>query len=436
MEPVSSPSSEAKKRPNGIIIIAALWVLTSIFVINWGLGTIIFDFGYDPYAPELLELSAQAREWLRIGVPADIVLSLSIVALSFLTVFTAYGLFTAKSWSYKSAIAILASTAIIDGATATLYASAPVELGFALEYSLYLVLTLINLVWLAVMLVYLRKPNVKQYIIGSAFGPIASNVPASPTPPAPVSLPHWGTREGDIIKAIVSCGRPLTWNEIHQATGLDEELLNKALSNLFSSKELQKIRDARETRYRVSHKLYTDYYNHLRTNVRTERRTELIRWINQWKEVRKLDFSLEHEHFFLEGRHLDDFSKELISHAESEVLVVNPFVQDCDLSNTLRDIKRHGIKVKIITRSPRDKHPEYLKNKQEYLSRLEKEGISLVYSEKVHAKIIVVDNSVAIVSSMNFYPDSSAGVSWEAGLITIDEKVVDSIANSPLSRLA
>ena len=45
---------------------------------------------------------------------------------------------------------------------------------------------------------------------------------------------------------------------------------------------------------------------------------------------------MESKHFFLEGRHLDDISKELVSHAESEVLAVNPFVENCDLSNTLR----------------------------------------------------------------------------------------------------
>jgi len=423
MDAVLSPSLETRKRPNGITIIAVLWTLTSIFIIDWGLNQVILDFGELPYLHDPSE-----PKWFSFGVPADIVLSFSMVALSFLTVFTVYGLFTAKSWSFKSAFAIPVFTAIIDGAAAALYASAPAELEFAVFFSLYLALTVINLVWVVVIWVYLRKPNVKQYIIGSL------KAPPLPPPPALISPSHWGTREGDVIKTIVSQGRPLTWNEIHQATDLDEDSLNKALSNLFSSNEIQKIGDTREKRYRVSHKLYKDYYTRLHANLHIERRTKLVEWINQWKEVRKLDFSLEHEHFFLEGRHLDDFSKELISHAKSEVLVVNPFIQDCDLSNTLRDVKKRGINVQIITRSPRDKYPEHRENKQKYLSTLQKEGISLVYNEKVHAKLIVVDHAVAIVSSMNFYPDSSAGVSWEAGLVSIDKRVVDSIVSSPLSR--
>jgi hypothetical protein len=31
---------------------------------------------------------------------------------------------------------------------------------------------------------------------------------------------------------------------------------------------------------------------------------------------------------------------------------------------------------------------------------------------------------------MNFYADSSAGASWEAGLVSTNQKVVNSIANS------
>ncbi len=244
----------------------------------------------------------------------------------------------------------------------------------------------------------------------------------------PWSLRTW---QGAVIRAIISSGRPLSWKEIQEATGLSESSLNKALGDLRSSGEVCKIESKNEThaKYQIADKFYpaySEFYN---------LKSELIKWLGLWKEVRKLDFSLEHEHFFLDGRHLDDFSKELISHAKSEVLLVNPFVQDCDLSNTLRDAKKNGIKVHIITRPPRDKYPEHLKNKQEYHSKLVQEGIKLTYKENVHAKLVVVDRAVAIVSSMNFYADSSAGVSWEAGLVSIDSKTVESILNS-ISKLA
>lgn len=155
-----------------------------------------------------------------------------------------------------------------------------------------------------------------------------------------------------------------------------------------------------------------------------------FKWINQWKEVKNLDFSTEQDHFFLERRYLDDFSKELISHAKTDVLIANPFIQNCDLSNTLREAQRNGVKIKIITRRPTDEKPEYLEKRTKYHSTLIHEGIALFYDEQVHAKIIITDNKVAIVSSMNFFATSSAGASWEAGLVTINPNVVKSIADS------
>jgi phosphatidylserine/phosphatidylglycerophosphate/cardiolipin synthase-like enzyme len=58
---------------------------------------------------------------------------------------------------------------------------------------------------------------------------------------------------------------------------------------------------------------------------------------------------------------------------------------------------------------------------------LQKEGISIFYDKRVHAKIIVADKKVAVVSSMNFYADSSAGASWEAGLVSTNKEVVQKI---------
>lgn len=415
---------KTKERPSGITTIAVLWIIPSIITINQGWQTLSFDLPYlpylpdlfDPSAPEWFDLSVGAREWISFGLPAGIVLNFSIVALGFLTLFVVYGLFTAKSWSYKPTFAIPVFNAIVYGATAALYASAPYELFFDLEFALYSALALVNLVWLIIILVYLRKLHVRQFIVGSP-----------PPLPLPISALHVGTGKGDVIKAIVSHGRPSTWREISDTTGLDEKSLNRTLYELISSEEIYKV----DGKYNVSQKLYSDY-----AEFSNQLRTELISWINQWKKIRKLDFSLEHEHFFLEGRHLDDFSKELISHAKSEVLVVNPFIQDCDLSNTLRDARKHGITVQIITRPPRDdKYPEQLKKKQEYHSKLKQDDISLIYKTRIHAKLLVVDRIVAIVSSMNFYPDSSAGVSWEAGLVSTNQNVVESIIRSALSRL-
>jgi len=168
MNVLSSSSLKAKKRPGGITIVAVLWALYNITVVDRALEMVIFDIGFDPSAPEVLDLGTPAQEWLRLGVPAHMMLNISIAALGFLAMFTAYGLFTAKSWSYKPAIAVPAFTTINHGAVTTLYAMAPAELRLANDYSTYLSLTLISLGWMVVLLLYLRKPKAKQYIQNSS----------------------------------------------------------------------------------------------------------------------------------------------------------------------------------------------------------------------------------------------------------------------------
>lgn len=136
---------------------------------------------------------------------------------------------------------------------------------------------------------------------------------------------------------------------------------------------------------------------------------------------------MDARHFFLEGTYLDDLSKDLIRHARKEVLLVNPFVEECHLSNTLIDAVANKAKVIVITRNPYDSRPDVLNEKQEYHETLKKENITINYDRRIHAKLLVVDEQIAVISSMNFYSHSSGGSSWEAGMISIDEPIVKSV---------
>ena len=62
-------------------------------------------------------------------------------------------------------------------------------------------------------------------------------------------------------------------------------------------------------------------------------------------------------------------------------------------------------------------------------SKLRKIGIPIRYDNQIHSKIMIVDNKIAVVSSMNFYSGSSGGASKEAGIVSMDEKVVESAAD-------
>jgi phosphatidylserine/phosphatidylglycerophosphate/cardiolipin synthase-like enzyme len=236
-----------------------------------------------------------------------------------------------------------------------------------------------------------------------------------------------------------------TWREIRDLTGLSEKSLNTALSEMFNLAILEKRGDA----YRVIPEIYKEYKEFLtgrhpleknhtdktRPKFSEDEQKALVDWIDQWRTVKKLEFSLEDKHFFLVGRHLDELSKELIANAKTEVLAVNPYVSHCDLSNTLRDATKHGVAVNLVTRPPEARRKRSQHNISEYHKRLKEDGVEVLYNKAVHAKLIVVDRAVAISSSMNFFSTSSSGASWEAGLVTVEEKVVESVVNSILELL-
>ena len=253
---------------------------------------------------------------------------------------------------------------------------------------------------------------------------------------------HWGSWKGRVIKAIV-IDDAQTWDEIRDFTGLSSDSLNVALSELYEMKILKRGRDGT---YRVKKAIYDEYWGYIaeprhqlvqESHVKFSEKKQkgLIRWIDMWREVKNLGFSVKHKHFFLVGRHLDDLSKELISHAESEVLAVNPYVDKCDLANTLRGASKRGVDVVLITRPPEIEKGTSRYDRQEYHKFMKEEGIGITYNKWVHAKLIVVDRAVAAVSSMNLYSGSSGGASWEAGLISVEETVVESVANSILRLL-
>ncbi len=167
MNATPPPLPKTRRRLSGVTIVALLWALYNITVIDQALRLVIVDTRFDPSTPEYLALSATAQEWLRLGVPTHMILNTIITILGLLAMLTAYGLFTARAWSFKPALAVPALTTVMHGGVAALYSSAPAELSLAHDYSAYVSFTLINLGWTAIMLLYLNRRPIKQYIKNS-----------------------------------------------------------------------------------------------------------------------------------------------------------------------------------------------------------------------------------------------------------------------------
>lgn len=241
---------------------------------------------------------------------------------------------------------------------------------------------------------------------------------------------YWGSWKGRVIRAIAIDGAH-SWSEIRGLTGLWENTLNRVLRELYND---HMIYQNPKGTYCVDEGLRSEYADFFQGSVEPKAKAtpkfiekdqeELFSYIEKWKDLKKLPFDLGHKHFFLAAQYLDELSKDLITESKTEVLVVNPFVDMCALSEIMREKAMKGVSVTLLTRPPEADPEQYRETKREYHLNMKQDGVIVVYNKAVHAKIILIDRAVAIVSSMNFYSKSTGGASWEAGLVTIDKKVV------------
>jgi len=165
--------------------------------------------------------------------------------------------------------------------------------------------------------------------------------------------------------------------------------------------------------------------SHIIKERSVKKETNFNKWTADWRKVKNLNFSMENKHFFLIGMDLDDFTKQLIRMAKQTILIANPFIESCYLTDALLESSQSSVKIKIVTRRPKLKETK----KEQCHSKLRKMKIQLRYDNQIHSKIMVVDNSITVVSSMNFYSGSSGGASKEAGIVSMDRQVVESAAN-------
>ena len=156
-----------------------------------------------------------------------------------------------------------------------------------------------------------------------------------------------------------------------------------------------------------------------------KKETNFNKWTADWRKLKKLDFSMENKHFFLIGMDLDDFTKQLIRMAKKTILIANPFIENCYLTEELINSAQSSTDIQIVTRDPKPHETKKFKCH----SKLKQMNILLRTDDQIHSKIMVVDNSIAVVSSMNFYAGSSGGASKEAGIVSMDKQVVESAAN-------
>ena len=233
----------------------------------------------------------------------------------------------------------------------------------------------------------------------------------------------WSSSCGRIIRSIVLDGN-YTREKILEKTHLDKDKFDTLLDELFRVGLIEQ-KDGNRLCINSS-KLYIEYKNYW-MNVQRDQISFVNKWISQERIEAKAN------HFFLEDRLLDRFFEDMLENARAEVLVTTPYAEECSISNSLVLMSQKGIDVELVTRKPTEQHHQN-EEKRRCLSKLEKAGIFIVYDESIHAKLIVIDRTVAVVSSMNFVTNSSGGACWEAGMATFDANIVQSIRRSVMNR--
>jgi len=151
---------------------------------------------------------------------------------------------------------------------------------------------------------------------------------------------------------------------------------------------------------------------------------DIIGSVKGWLKLEKPEIWSRKNHFFLEGHFLDSFVKFVINQAFKTIIVVNPFLDRITPTQLLIKARRNGRTVVVVTRTPKS---QFQVKTHEWL---EEAGIKLLYHKDIHAKIIVVDDVLAVVSSMNFLKNATTGTSWEAGIVSLDQDTVDSVKAS------
>ena len=224
----------------------------------------------------------------------------------------------------------------------------------------------------------------------------------------------WDKWQGRIIRAIV-LHRAFTADKILKFSGLDKQAFEKAYSELLTRKFIEEKEDGRIFAAVEIYKQCMGFFS--------KQQTELVDWVQQWRREKRIEHNLVDNltHFYLVDKSLSDFSNCLIEHAKCHIIVTNPYVRRCYLSDALASMSEKGVVVYLLTRNG---------EAQQYKNELLAKGVNIVHDESIHAKLIVVDRRIAIVSSMNFYAGSSAGQSWEAGIVTIDRDIVEEIRRS------
>jgi len=122
-----------------------------------------------------------------------------------------------------------------------------------------------------------------------------------------------------------------------------------------------------------------------------------------------------------------EISREL-SKAQQEVLICSPWITYIveELSNFKKKENGKKINLKIITRLMKEDIEKGVTDLDKFRVLKDTFGAEIRYNNDLHAKMVIVDDSVAIISSANL-TKKGLSINYEAGICLKDKNMVDKV---------
>ena len=254
---------------------------------------------------------------------------------------------------------------------------------------------------------------------------------------------HFNTKMGHVFHHIAFLNR-LTFRELRREMGIEHEELYSIIGTLIEDGSIYVWKENPEYRPNTSLKQdYRDYFDSLSDeelddfywegiDLDIEKELPWNNYIQLYCKQADIQYTPEQGFFYLDDEKLAVFQDVLLTRPCKRLMMLNPFINHPRLIKKLITLRKRRTFIQIITRPPDDDF------KKDMHKELQQNDIRILYNDRVHSKIIILDGILALVSSMNFIESSMTPYevpirgAWEAGVVITKPEILAEIKDSLL----
>ncbi|UCE11107.1 MAG: hypothetical protein JSW61_03995 [Candidatus Thorarchaeota archaeon] len=167
----------------------------------------------------------------------------------------------------------------------------------------------------------------------------------------------------------------------------------------------------------------------------TDTRGQLIpscqRATMQWlqENVPRLPHDLTH--CFVENDAITTLKRRILPAARKQIVVVHPSIVQDEVGELLWNASLDGVEVVIVTCKLENAGTERSKGTL-FHEELAKAGVDITYRGGIKSDVLIVDVSVAVISTSESIETHETDTIWQPGLVTFEQHVVDNVLSSAL----